>query len=396
MTNSTATPPGGAVHPDDHPFQILEAIPVGEGGVDGGWFGKVGTTVVLLLGTFGNAMTVLILRRLRSGWSALTVYLTALALSDTVMLVSGALPVWALKVLAVDVYASHAVVCKLGVWAMNASASLSAWVLVALTAQRAASVVWPHRVNVICTRHKSVVIVVVIAVLCGLLYSHTLFGYEVVKVGNGTSQSCTFASVAYQEFWVGVWVRVDMFVYSVLPCACLLCSNAVLGWKLALSVKHADETFSATGAGRRGHGQDRSLRKKKASAATVTIVIVSTAFVVITLPTMTYNTVHYDYASDGADARDLHRFLFDFFFVFGLSNFGLNFYLYCLTGSKFRAEFRKVMVGCCCQRPASSSRPAVAGSAADVTGESQVSEVSAPGGRQTRDKDSAAGDDDDF
>ena len=68
---------------------------------------------VLLFGTFGNVMTVTILRRLRSGWSAMNVYLTALALSDTAMLYSGALPTWSRKVLDYDVYASHVVVCKL-------------------------------------------------------------------------------------------------------------------------------------------------------------------------------------------------------------------------------------------------------------------------------------------
>ena len=45
---------------------------------------------VLLFGTFGNVMTVIILRRLRSGWSAMNVYLTALALSDTGVLYNAA------------------------------------------------------------------------------------------------------------------------------------------------------------------------------------------------------------------------------------------------------------------------------------------------------------------
>ena len=58
---------------------------------------------VLLFGTFGNVMTVIILRRLRSGWSAMNVYLIVLALSDTAMLYYGALPTWSRKVLDYDV-----------------------------------------------------------------------------------------------------------------------------------------------------------------------------------------------------------------------------------------------------------------------------------------------------
>ena len=346
-TTTAATISTGARGPSpDDPPAILEAIPVITLGLDGGWFGKVATTAILLLGTFGNAMTVTILRRLRSGWSAMNVYLTALALSDTVMLYSGALPIWARKVLAYDVYASHAVVCKLGIWLMSASSLLSSWLLVALTAQRAASVVWPHRVNVICTRHKSVVTVAVIAAACSLLYSHMLYGFDVVRVeGNATSERCTFGSAAYQEFWVNVFVRMALFVYSVLPCACLLLSNAVLGWKLAVSVKDAKEKFSTAGSGVDQRGDTR--RRKKASSATVTIIVVSAAFIVITVPFMVYNNLFFQYASEDSHARDVHFFLYDFFFVFSLSNFAWNFYLYCLTGSKFRGEFMKIVFRCC-------------------------------------------------
>ena len=37
--------------------------------MDGGWFATVSTSIILLFGTFGNVMTIVILRRLRSGTS---------------------------------------------------------------------------------------------------------------------------------------------------------------------------------------------------------------------------------------------------------------------------------------------------------------------------------------
>ena len=320
---------------------ILEAVPVITHGLDGGWFGKISTTLILLLGTFGNVMTVIILRRLRSGWSAMNVYLTALALSDTAMLYSVALPIWARKVLAYDVYASHVILCKLGIWLMTTTANISTWLLVALTAQRAASVVWPHRVSVICTRHKSVVIIVVITTMCSLLQMHTVYGFGLVKFENGTTDRCTFACTTYQEFWVTAWVRVNMLLYSLLPCLFLTVSNAVLGWKLAVAVKHSREKLSTV----REDNTDN--RRKKASSVTVTIITVSVAFVVITIPFMIYSNLFYGYVSENTETREIHYFLYDFFFVIGLSNFAWNFYLYCLTGSRFRQEFKKIMLRCC-------------------------------------------------
>ena len=338
---------------------ILEVISVITSALDGGWLGQISTTLILLFGTFGNVMTVIILRKLRSGWSAMNVYLTALALSDTAMLYSVALPMWSRKVLDYDIYASHVVVCKLGIWMMVTTATLLAWLLVALTAQRAASVIWPHRVNVICTRHKSVVTIVVITAACSLLQTHTLYGFDLVKFTNGTTERCTFGSADYQRFWVSVWVMVSLLVYSPLPSMCLVVGNAVpRGWKLTVAIKEARAKFSS-----RREDQKDSL-EKKASSVTVTIITVSGAFVLITVPLTTHNTFFHGYASGAID-----YFLYDLFFVFGMSNIAWNFYLYCLTGSKFREEFKKIMFGCC--MPAYSS---TAGTSR-VTEESIVSET---------------------
>ncbi|XP_076455490.1 uncharacterized protein LOC143290085 [Babylonia areolata] len=319
---------------------VLEAIPFVQDGVDGGWFGRLGTSAILLLGTFGNVMVIVILRRLRAGWSAMNVYLTSLAVSDTAMVYTGTLPIWTRKMFRYDLYASHVAVCKVGIWVMNSSAALSAWLIVALTVQRAASVALPHRVNLICTRRKSLVVIALITLICFSLYAHTLYGYQLVTVG-GDGVRCTFGYPGYQQFWVAVWVRLDMFIYSLLPCAFLLCSNTVLVWKLTVAARHARQQLSA------GVGDSDNNRRKKTSSTTLTIIIVSGAFIVVTIPLMAYNSFFQDFASEDEESRAFHYFLYEFFFVVGLSNFGINFYLYCLTGSKFRQEFQNIMLGCC-------------------------------------------------
>ena len=151
---------------------------------------------------------------------------------------------------------------------------------------------------------------------------------------------CTFGSTDYQTFFVNIWVIADLFIYSVLPCVSLIASNVVLGWKITVAMKEARAKFSA------GSECQKDSRQKKASSVTVTIIIVSVAFVVITIPLQTYNTFFYGYDSD------LGYFLYDVLFVFALSNFAWNFYLYCLTGSKFREEFKILFR---CRVPAASS-----------------------------------------
>jgi hypothetical protein len=60
-----------------------------------------GAPVLLVLGTVGSVMTVVVMRRLTSGHSTpcMPVYFTALAISDFLILVVGLPDLWALYVL---------------------------------------------------------------------------------------------------------------------------------------------------------------------------------------------------------------------------------------------------------------------------------------------------------
>ena len=55
--------------------------------------------------------------------------------------------------------------------------TVSSWFLCCMTVQRAMSVVWPHRVNLLCTRRTVVLVLTGVAVFLAALYSHYLVGY---------------------------------------------------------------------------------------------------------------------------------------------------------------------------------------------------------------------------
>ena len=66
---------------------------------------------------------------------------------------------------------THDAVCKSVMFVRNAGSASSAWILVAMTTQRAVSVAWPHRVNVLCTPRRSWWIILTIVVFFSLAYS---------------------------------------------------------------------------------------------------------------------------------------------------------------------------------------------------------------------------------
>ncbi|XP_070185076.1 growth hormone secretagogue receptor type 1-like [Littorina saxatilis] len=300
------------------------------------WLWRVYPALLLILGTFGNCATIATLRRLRSGWSSISVYLTALALTDTLMLYSGLLTLWLRQSFGVDIFFRHIVACKLFPWLNNSLGALSAWLVVCLTLQRAASVIWPHRVSVICTRHRSYVVIVAVSVIIGLLYSHMIYGYDLL-VGPELTQVCGFRSAEYSQFWGGVWARVDLFIYCVVPSVVIVGGNGVLVWKLTASTRRATQKLSA------GQSLQNDDRAKKTSSATITVITVSLTFVCFSLPLAIYVNSVFAKLFDRGETSPFHYLLYNLFMLLYLSNFAVNFYLYCLTGSRFREAFLSML-----------------------------------------------------
>ena len=270
----------------------------------------------------------------------MTLYLRVLAACDLCVLYTGLLVSWVLVLWGVEVRSAHGVVCKLGVWLLNACAVSSPWLLVLVTLQRAASVIWPHRLNASCTRGRTITALVSILLLVGLLYSHLLYGFDLVSTGTVTY--CSMGSRGYKAFMDGIWLRIDMWIYSLLPFTLLVISNGVLIVKLTKAVKAAGAKLTTVSS------DQVSSRRKKASATSVTLISVSTTFVVLTLPITVKNVVFSLYNSDVVSSLQpehiaLRSFVDAFCYMLVYWNYAINFYVYCLTGTKFRLEFLKLV-----------------------------------------------------
>ena len=113
--------------------------------------------VILLLGTFGNCMTLVILRTMPRGGSSgsMSLFFVALAVSDLVLLYTGLLRQWLYHTVTLDLRELHDVICKIHVFVVYLSSMTSAWFLVAMTVQRVVSVMLPHRVGLLSTRRKA-------------------------------------------------------------------------------------------------------------------------------------------------------------------------------------------------------------------------------------------------
>ena len=95
------------------------------------------------------------------------------------------------------------------------------------------------------------------------------------------------------------------------------------------------------------HTQQAS-RERKANSVTLTAIVVSVVFVVLTAPLAFYNLLSFTNANtETEDANELavRFFIQNLFYMIAYFNYSVNFYLYCLTGERFRKELRKIVCG---------------------------------------------------
>ena len=298
--------------------------------------GKVLNPFLLLFGTFGNVMTVIIHKR-TTQTSPLSIFFLVLALADLTLLYSNCFIAWIYHTFHFGIIQINNVSCKLLSFLVYVSGVLSAWTLVAMTAQRAVCVLWPHRANILCSVGKSKVTVMSMGLFIAGIHAHMLYGFS-LEIRNDVEQCGLLPE--YATFFRKVWNWVDMFIFCVLPWLCLAISNSLLAWKLKVSVREADISLGSRQADRIND------RKKKATSITATIIAVSIAFLMLTFPmSFIQLLVFIGWLNGSLSSLFSSR---TFYYASHLSrlswymNSCINFYVYCLTGSKFRREAKQV------------------------------------------------------
>ena len=184
-------------------------------------------------------------------------------------------------------------------------------------------------------------------VLSVAINAHLLAAFRLYKPPiNGTSNFCLTLiddDDALSVYAVYVFPWIDLVVSSFLPSSLLLVGNVLLATTVTRSARLARRlTAAPTGWDRRS-----DVREKAASSLTVTLMSVSVTYICLTLPVCIFIVLQ-PYVAWG-DARR-HAWAELVWVVVNLMwycNSTVNFYLYCLTGTRFRAQCKRLLCGAC-------------------------------------------------
>ncbi|KAH3868777.1 somatostatin receptor type 4-like [Dreissena polymorpha] len=300
---------------------------------------KVIPPILISIGTIGNAVTIFVLLRQKKITST-AMFLFALALSDTLILFSALLPHWVFYTWGVDIRLLSNPGCKAIVYLAYCSTQLSSWLIVAVTLERTACVLFPHKVKLGCSQRNAGLIIVTIVL--------AVFGINIIipvifDVNGYNGRTCTPSTKEYYDIWDYVYGWIDFTLRFGAPFPLLLIGNVIIVVQLARSRSRRQRMNVS--------GQARDTRP-------VSILMIALCVLfLVTMTPMSVCFVYIPYQRERLLALALVdpytawfgylyvQFLNDVTILLSLFNATFNFAIYVFSGSKFRGELRSLL--CC-------------------------------------------------
>ncbi|XP_052796430.1 FMRFamide receptor-like [Mya arenaria] len=308
---------------------------------------KVVPPILIMFGTVGNSLTIVVLTRKSIRASTTALFLTVLAFSDLIVLYSGLLRQWLIYLFTTDVRHVSEAGCKINMWLVYSSLDFSAWILIAVTLERVISAWFPHNAKTICTKKSAIAFLIAICGFILALNAHILYGmvYKIHfdKSGVPELKKCLEVNDAYYSFFNKVWPWIDLCAFCVIPFFVIVIGNGLILFKVLKSQRKAKSAVvPSVSAGARARSGPSGAQGKHPSM-TAMLFTLNVVFLVSTSPVSIYN-IGYAYWISGASPHRVAQL--DFWWavvnMFMYTNNSLNFLLYCLSGTKFRREVVKM------------------------------------------------------
>lgn len=277
-----------------------------------GLWAYVGMTI-LLIGTVGHCISIIVLGKSRSmRTQSSTVYLVAMSLAGLFSLYTGLLRYTILIGITkweYDFRHAHNAVCKIHMMLTYASLQYFAWVQATVAVDRLISVRFPHRYMTSCKSKVGLIVVSVELGLCLCLNLPVVFSVGV------KDNECR---VVFDKFFRNVWANIDLVSYSLLPAAVMTVCNSLI---LVMLSKN-------------------KMKARNQKDITIMLMSLNLFFLMTTLPISVIFFI--DWGIFPQKRFIIVEMWWTIFSLIQYTGAAGTFFVYCITGSKFRDELRRV------------------------------------------------------
>ena len=307
------------------------------------WIWKIVSMILIVIGTVGNIITIIVLLRQKLRRVSSTMYLLALAINDLLVLHFGLLRHWIWKTHKLDVRPHlH---CGFHVWLVYTTVAYSSWILVALTIERVVSVKFPVYAKNGFSRKSAVIVLTALFVTIAVINSHMLFSWEnreysVFSISTNATTPllvCEPTSESFKHLHI-IWPWVDLCLVSIVPLTLLVLGNCFIGQNLIVRARSRRQQHL------NGNGRNGTCQLRQQKSATKLLALLSVVFFINTLPVSIYLvTASFYKTNTDPNIRSKFALWWAIASMFMYANNAMNFILYCVSGTNFRYELKKMM-----------------------------------------------------
>ncbi|XP_064639480.1 growth hormone secretagogue receptor type 1-like [Lineus longissimus] len=287
------------------------------------WLFGVVPPFLIVSGTLFNILNIIVLSTGRFGNVSTRILLTVLALTDTVVLYAALMRSWIDTVWWIDLRMLTHASCPILTFISYCSYHFSSWNLVLVTLERFVSVCFPFRARKICTKKWTIVALITLACLISLVNCHFLVFQKIED-----NIACTPPRGTYFIFITKYFYWADLAMRSGLPFVVIILCNICIIYTVSRSLSRRNPASA---------GESATNQGSKLNSMTSMLLVVSFTFITLTLPVMAFFL--YISSAPNSTYSDIARnyFLYAVTHLLYYLNSTVNFILYCLSGSKFRA-----------------------------------------------------------
>ena len=300
---------------------------------DGFW--SFGSIILLVIGTFGNLLSFVVMMSKQLRGSVTSVYVAVLAVADTMVLYTGLLRQWVRVVYKYDVRLVSNAGCRFHVFLVYSSVWFAIWLLVLVSIERFVSVFFPHSAKRLFTRTTAVASVIGLFV-CDVII-HIFFFFVLEIRHSPVGEICDFYD---PDGFLGkrvrkLWPPINIVLAFWLPSLLVLVMNV----SILLRLRCPSRTAAVAPLGNAGG----LTAQPRVSSMTLTLLGIAFAFLIDVTPMALYLVLEYKWPNPEPHFKAKLSLWWAIANFLMYCNSSMNFFLYVLAAPRFRRRLFEML-----------------------------------------------------
>ena len=289
------------------------------------------------LGLVGNTLSFLVMIKSNNRKVSTCIYMAAISINDSLLLCFG-LHDWLVGALKVSQWREWE--CKIAAYLDNLTLQCATYQVLAMTFDKYVAIKWPHRSVMYSAPRRTKVIILIIIVSVIIYNLPHLYTTAVVA---GACYGYSVKSILTKVFsWFTIVIN------AVIPFTLLIHMNYVI----VKTVKNSRTMFRNSVASAGVEIREKTMKSAENQLTTM-LLLVTTLFLILLL--LTYiRFIYVAFVSPDTPSKFTNSMLIsEISYKLYVTNSGINFFLYCISGHKFRNDLKETV--CCIRRSSSCS-----------------------------------------